>query len=441
MRSFRLSNRVKHVAFIAALALIATALTDFADAANLSDGAAEISKAGRLCSADGGRLWGVSLCGPLMLVDPETREFITDRDGTETPLKRQDGFFRGVLPSEVTIANTAVHWNGVDWIMVIAPLPRDPNDRGTLLMHESWHHVQSRLGLPANSAVADHLAQEQGRIAFRLELRALSAALQAKSDRARRLAIKDALLFRAWRRREFPTAAASEQPMEMSEGLAEYTGRRLSGDQTPELHVAQALVGAEHQESFVRTYAYSTGPAYGLLLDRTNPQWRKGLTPAVDLGALLGNALRLKPTISISTQDLRATKARYGARDVEREESGRAKEHARQEAAWRAKLISGPVMAIALTEPHVGFDPRNLFPLGSDGTVYPTLSVADQWGDLKVDGGALMAPDWSRLSLPGPATQAGEVLGGPGWTLKLAQGWRLAPGARSGDMKLEPVPR
>lgn len=32
------------------------------------------ARAHALCSADGGDLWGVSLCGPLMLADPKTQQ-------------------------------------------------------------------------------------------------------------------------------------------------------------------------------------------------------------------------------------------------------------------------------------------------------------------------------------------------------------------------------
>src|SRR5207244_12394356 len=47
--------------------------------------------------------------------------------------------------------------------------------------------------------------------------------------------------------------------------------------------------------TFVRSFAYVSGPAYGLLLDTASKSWRKDLKPTDDLGTLLQQALRLSP--------------------------------------------------------------------------------------------------------------------------------------------------
>jgi hypothetical protein len=65
------------------------------------------------------------------------------------------------------------------------------------------------------------------------------------------------------------------------------------------------------------------------------------------------------------------------------------------------------------------------------------MQVIDGWGSIQVDGGALMAPDWSLLTVAAPADgAAGGKLHGKGWTLELAPGWKLTPGARKGDFTL-----
>ena len=83
-------------------------------------------EAREVCAKDGGRLWGISLCGPILLADPETRAVIAsqaDRDGLLTP---QDGVFVGKLPREETIAGTVKDWAGVTWVMLPWPLPIEP---------------------------------------------------------------------------------------------------------------------------------------------------------------------------------------------------------------------------------------------------------------------------------------------------------------------------
>jgi hypothetical protein len=42
------------------------------------------SEAQSLCQADHGQLWGVSLCGPIMFVDPQSRSIVASADELRT---------------------------------------------------------------------------------------------------------------------------------------------------------------------------------------------------------------------------------------------------------------------------------------------------------------------------------------------------------------------
>ncbi len=165
-----------------------------------------------LCTREGGRLWGVSLCGPMLFADPNTRSFVTNR-----PVNAAK------LPDDINIANTAFDWEGVHWTMVQWPLPTDEKARGRLMMHELYHRIQNEIGLPAQEGSNEHLDTRDGRIWLQLEMRALAKALQA-SGKDREQSIADALAFRKERHRIFPKAAAAERTLEDNEGLAEYTG-------------------------------------------------------------------------------------------------------------------------------------------------------------------------------------------------------------------------
>src|SRR5437868_4473659 len=89
-----------------------------------------------MCARDAGRMWGRSLCGPTMFVDPKTREVIAN----EPPPAP-------TLPNSIGIANTSVEWGGTLWTMIILPLPEGDYDRRVLLVHESFHRIQKDLGL------------------------------------------------------------------------------------------------------------------------------------------------------------------------------------------------------------------------------------------------------------------------------------------------------
>ncbi|MCO8029328.1 transposase [Brevundimonas diminuta] len=241
---------------------------------------AAFEQARSLCEADGGRAWGVSLCGPMLIADPATRAVIASMDGLETPLEREGTVFRGCLPDEVPIANTAVRWNGRVWTMLVAPLPKDEPGRSILLMHEAWHRIQDQIGLKALNADQPQLATEAGRASLRLELRALAAALGATDPAARRVAVEDALTFRAWRHARFPEAQAAEDALERNEGLAEYTGRLLSRDGAMIPHLAEHLGKGDR----VREYATATGRSSGVpnpIVLRKAGYYR---SPSVDYG-------------------------------------------------------------------------------------------------------------------------------------------------------------
>jgi hypothetical protein len=395
------------------------------------------AEARALCARDGGRLWGRSLCGPMMFADPSTRAVVASGPDGQGLLKRSGEVYAGTLPPNVNIANTAVEWAGVSWMLVMSTaVPADRSRRGRLLMHELWHRSQAELGFPASGAANDHLDTREGRVWLQLEWRALSSAL-ASRGRARRRALADALLFRARRRALFPSAAAEERGMEMHEGLAEYTGVRLSGSPDPARLVIELNLKEEaRRESFVRSFAYASGPAYGLLLDEAAPGWTRRLKKTDDLAELLRGRLRL--TLRRDDEREASERARvYGGEELMASERGREEGRRRLVEGYRARLVEGPVLSLPLRSMRMSFDPGNLLPLGELGTVYPNIRVVDAWGVLTVArGGALLNKTFTAVNVPAPSDPALRPLRGDGWTLELNDGWAPAPGARAGDFVL-----
>ena len=66
-------------ALAAMLTMIATAAAAAAPPIPVAAARVIFARRHALCSADGGRLWGVSLCGPLMLADPKTHVGLVTR--------------------------------------------------------------------------------------------------------------------------------------------------------------------------------------------------------------------------------------------------------------------------------------------------------------------------------------------------------------------------
>src|SRR6185436_457719 len=264
---------------------------------------------------DGGKTWGLSLYGPIMFVDPRSGNVVANQADLEHKLTPQDGVFVGTLPREINPANTAFDWAGIHWTMMMWPVSELRQPRERLLLHECFHRLQEKLGLPARDAVNAHLDTLDGRIWIQMEWRALERALR-QTGPARKAAIADALLFRAYRRSLFPDSNTNENALELNEGLAEYTGVRLSSADLSETLLRANLIlrQARNNPTFARSFAYISGPAYGALLDLSSKPWRVDLTPSSDLGALLQQQYGIK--LNISEASARAAMLRYEGEEI-----------------------------------------------------------------------------------------------------------------------------
>lgn len=405
----------------------------------------------RLEEADGGRLWGRSIGGPVLFVEPRTRAVVASEADGEGRLARAGGVYVGTLPPTVGVANTAVEWAGRRWTMVLWPLPESPRARARLVAHELFHRIQPELGLSVGDPASSHLDTREGRVWLRLEWRALAAALRLEGE-ARRRAVEDALVFRARRRSLFAGAAEAERRLELAEGLAEYTGVALSGATAREREawVAAELAAAEGRESLARSFAYASGPAYGLLLDASGMEWRRGASADSDLGELLARAYGVAvsgaegagPEASRAAAEIAAAAAargaRYGGAEVEAEERARAERRAEEVARLKARFVEGAVLRL----PPEGdwrftFDPRDAVTLDGYGTVYGRARIVAAWGMLEVErGGVLFTKEGERITgfvVPVSDGAASGASVGEGWRLELAPGWAVEPGERPGD--------
>ncbi len=400
-----------------------------------------VAEAGRACEADNGRLWDRSLCGPYLFVDTANRQLISSRpvpDATLTPIG--EGLFQGPLPADLPVANRAIQWAGVEWAMVLLPLPEDPEARIDLLLHESFHRVQDELGLSALERSMDHLAEEDGRVWMRLEMRALERALAADMTSGR-VALQDALLFRARRHALYPEAREAESALELQEGLPAYTGSVLATRSRAgaERHAGRILASFEGRDSFARSFAYATGPALGLLADRYAAGWRRTISSTRNLAGLLAESLLPDPA-RVTNEDVESRARAYGMEAIVTQEAARREETERRLADYRGRLVEGPVLELPLVQMQMTFDPLTVSPLGADGTVYPTIILRDSWGTLAVEaGGALIAADFSHASVELTTSSACSSTG-PGWTLDLAEGWAVVPGERPIDCRVAESP-
>jgi hypothetical protein len=400
------------------------------------------AEAQEISHRDGGRLWGLMLYGPMLFVDPETHDAVANQADAGGWLARRGNVFVGKLPPELIVANTAMDWAGVLWTTIIWPLPEDPEARARLMMHESFHRLQGKLGLKARSPICGHLESKDGRIWLQLEWRALEVALEEHGDR-RRQALADGLLFRSYRQSLFPPGAVEERGLELNEGLAEYTGVKLSTRSTSQMVVVAACVlrQARGRQNLARSFAYTSGPAYGALLDLSGVDWRSRLKTDGDLAALVRRAYALRPGVASGDEALKRARA-YDGEYVIAAETEREKVRREQVAKARARFIEGPVLILPVGKTFsYGFDPNQVIPLDDSQAMYLYARVTDDWGTLEAAGGVLIVRESGRVvrvQVPAPEDVSVRPLKGDGWTLAPERGWSIVPGSRAGDYVLKP---
>ncbi len=384
---------------------------------------AYFKEAQALCKHDGGRLWGVSLCAPMVIGDTRTQTFATSQPPPDAP-----------RPPVVGFVNAPVQWGGVTWIAyswddLVNATPRRRNE---ILLHEMFHGVQPRLGLTVGLLENEHLDALDGRYWLQLEWRALARALRA-SGVQRNTAVRDALAFRQARRRIYPAAAENERALEINEGVASYTGTVLAASSRADA-TASALViltGAEGGESFVRTFAYASGPAYGLLLDEASPGWRRALRASDDLGKLVMNALAVQPA-----NEAAGAAAEYGGVELRAAEQQREQLRHDRINELRLRFVDGPVLVVP-GGGSAASDSRGAIVIPGSGTVYfHTYRASGNWGRLEAEKGVLLASDGRSRRVPAPVRREDGTFSGDGWTFKAAPGWTVREGARRGDYEV-----
>src|SRR3954447_11321742 len=166
-----MKNR-RHFKTLPLLALLAAAMA--ADAQVQPQLAQQwFEEATKLCERDAGRLWGVSLCGPMVIVDPTTGTRSTSQPEPAGPAPRFSGF-----------ADGPVSWGGLRWFAFpLSMLPANASDvRQQVMLHGLFHRVQPELGLITDDGFNEHLDTLEGRLSMQLEWRALRRAVESSGS-------------------------------------------------------------------------------------------------------------------------------------------------------------------------------------------------------------------------------------------------------------------
>ncbi len=374
---------------------------------------------------ENGKLWNYKLDGGLLLINRESLIIIANEPDEQGALVKYDDCYAGKFPENMIIANTAVVWNGKRWTMVAFPLPDSKEERLSLLIHESFHRVQPLIGFDSMPEIQNiHLDTKDGRTYLKLELEALKTALHSDNPE---IHIKNALLIRQYRYQLFPEAGNSENSLELNEGLAEYTGTILSGRSKNELekYYTSKIDGFYTSPTFVRSFAYYTIPVYGYFMQQSDYGWNLRSNKHTNLTDFILDFYHTKRA-EISENEIMVIGKLYNIDSIRKFEQNRELQRLHKIEKYKVQFLGDSVIKIRLENMSIGFNPSNLMPLDTFGTVYPNLRITDNWGILEVDScGALVSSNWNFVTVSYPEMIADSLIRGKGYKLKLNNHWKL----------------
>ena len=380
----------------------------------------------QICNNDNGRLWGENLYGPIMYVDSRNRTIYANVADSAGILRDREGIFTGLLPRERLITNNVIEFGGIKYAMVPLPDTEDRYRMAARSVHSLFHCFQERHGLKPSTFNTRHLNDPNSRFYLKLEWKALINAIGSTGE-ARKLAIRDALIFRGARREQLPEAIIDENKFEDYEGLATFTYIKLCSANSDERRerILEYLDRIYRNNSYASGYGFVHGALYATLLDDTGFDFKLIQTPDFDLGKATLEAYGV--TLPAVCRDVAGSLAmNYDVQAIRAEESELETMINDRTRKIITTFIEKPVVTITLESPNFSYEPEDINFLDSLGTLYEKLRVSDNWGKLTVDdGGALLANDLRtlRISARDIEIERNHIYGA-GWHLMLNEGWQ-----------------
>ena len=158
---------------------------------------------------------------------------------------------------------------------------------------------------------------------------------------------------------------------------------------------------------------------------QSDDKWNLKITRETNLSDLVFSFYGVKD-LGIDQKEIMTLAESYDYPSINEFETQRELNRLNQIARYKAMFLDDSIISIALIKMSIQFNPSNIMPLDSLGTVYPNMRVTDEWGILNVDsGGALLSREWDNVSVSDPEFISDTVATGKGWKLKLNDSWRL----------------
>src|SRR5450759_2281902 len=380
-----------------------------------------------ICNRDNGKLWGKNLYGPIMFVERTSRIIVANQPDNEGLLKGKDGVYTGIYPKELILNNAPVKFGGTIFAMVPLPAEEDEYRIITRAIHSLFHRFQEAEGISASSFNSNNMDEKEARLWIKLEWKALRKALNSECEQ-RQLAISDTLIFKGSNRELYQKYANDENRFETYEGLATFTYTLLCTN-SPEEYKTRLFENLDRiysLQSYARSYGFIHGALYAALLYDKGFDFHKIQTDNFDLGSAVKELYNIE--LPVICRDVAGSLAvNYDIDAINKEEELRLSDIKERIHKQISTLTEKPVVFLELESPYFDFEPEDIHPLDTLGTLYLSIRVSDNWGKLSVDkGGCLISNNFKYLRITSKGfKEEKNRISGEGWHLILNNDWIL----------------
>lgn len=154
-------------------------------------------------------------------------------------------------------------------------------------------------------------------------------------------------------------------------------------------------------------------------MQKTDKDWNLQITKSTNLTDFMLSFWKIESR-ELTNNDILQPGEEYGINSIIENERQWEIEIEELKRNYKKAFLSDSIVEIGLENMNIGFNPANITPLDSFGTVYPNLRITDNWGILEVDScGALISPQWNKVTISYPQLITDSLVSGKGWKLKL----------------------
>lgn len=358
-------------------------------------------------------LWNIQLDAPIIIIDHFNNKMaITAIENGNVQAIQEEQW-----DNKVPLANSFFEYGEKKHVTVVhAALMNAPcEQRVNLLAHEIFHLHQNSLGIENQVSANPHMDEVEGRALLQIEMKNLQQALEGDWQ-----SLYDALYIRAYRQSLYPSN--NEDLYELNEGLAEYTGAKLSNANMQEY--TKGRLDYDISRGYTNAFGYATGSAYAVLLDELYPKWRQDNDLAYGMAHLIRKA---NPQYAFTVDDayLKKLLNKYDYDKILSAEKEELKSFGDVDQFEELLQPETPKLYLVNNKINFTYNPNDRIIALRDAVLLRNMALTGEWGQIHAKTGIVRPNNWSAFYLLPPKKITENGAEGDDYRIQLNQGWKI----------------